>query len=162
MTQEFPAARGAGKPILPVEMDLTDRAGLEAAYTGIPPCSEAATQPAGLQAALRGRALRANDADPAHTYFIGLAHIASTDVGADAALRGLARRANAADPPHTYFIGLAYLAGFDVEVDKKRGGDLICDAARRGLPEAMEKLVAMYRTGEGVARDYTAAARWQR
>ena len=128
MTQEFPAARGAGKPILPVEMDPTDRAGLEAAYPGIPPCAEAATLPAGLQAALRGLALRENDADPAHTYFIGL----------------------------------AYLAGIDVEVDKKRGGDLICDAARRGLPEAMEKLVAMYRTGDGMARDYTAAARWQR
>ena len=128
MTQEFPAARGAGKPILPVEMDPTDRAGLEAAYPGIPPCAEAATLPAGLQAALRGLALRENDADPAHTYFIGL----------------------------------AYLAGIDVEVDKKRGSNLICDAARRGLPEAMEKLVAMYRTGDGMARDYTAAARWQR
>ena len=109
-------------------MDPTDRAGLEAAYPGIPPCAEAATLPAGLQAALRGLALRENDADPAHTYFIGL----------------------------------AYLAGIDVEVDKKRGSNLICDAARRGLPEAMEKLVAMYRTGDGMARDYTAAARWQR
>ena len=128
MTQEFPAARGSGKPILPVEMDPTDRAGLEAAYPDIPPCAEAGTLPNGLRDALRGLALRENDTDPRHNFFIGL----------------------------------AYLAGIDVEVNKEKGANLIQSAARDGLPEAMEKLVAMYRTGDGVKRDYTAAARWQR
>ena len=120
-------ARDAGKPILPVEMDPTDRAGLEAAYPGIPPCAEAGTLPAGLRDALQGLALRENDADPRHNFFIGL----------------------------------AYLAGIDVEVNKEKGADLIQSAARDGLPEAMEKLADMYRTGDGVKRDHKAAVQWQ-
>ena len=128
MEEEFPRARDGGKPILPVEMDPTDRAALEKAYPGIPACALSPALPGELKAALGELAKRENDADPAHNYFIGL----------------------------------AYLAGIDVEVDKERGVGLIRAAARAGLPEAMEKLVAMYRTGEGVARDYVAAARWQR
>ena len=127
MTEEFPRARAAGKPILPVEMGPTDRAGLEAAYPGIPPCAEAGTLPNGLREALEGLALRENDADPRHNFFIGL----------------------------------AYLAGIDVEVNKERGADLIRSAARDGLPEAMEKLVVMYRAGDGVKRDHKTAVQWQ-
>ena len=127
MEEEFPRARDAGKPILPVEMDPTDRAGLEAAYPGIPACAPSPALPGELKAALGELAKRENDADPAHNYFIGL----------------------------------AYLAGIDVEVDKARGVGLLRGAARAGLPEAMEKMAAVYRTGEGVARDRRAAIQWQ-
>ncbi len=75
-------------------------------------------------------------------------------------LREVAIRGNDS-PEHTFFMGLAYLGGVDVEVEHSRALELICRAAEAGLPEAMEKLVSMYRTGEGVARDYQAAIGWQ-
>ncbi len=77
-------------------------------------------------------------------------------------LRDLAIRENDSDPQHNFFIGLAYLGGIDVEVDQERALRLITDAAEHGLPEAMEKLVQMYRGGEGVAREYEKAIEWQK
>ena len=62
---------------------------------------------------------------------------------------------------HSFLIGLAYLVGIDVEVDRERAVTLIEDAANCGLAEAMEKLVSMYRTGEGVERNYEEAIKWQ-
>ena len=82
--------------------------------------------------------------------------------GLKAALRGLALRENDSDPRHNFFIGLAYLTGIDVEVNKERAVELIRGAGDAGLLEAMEKLVTMYHTGEGVNRDYRQAAQWQR
>ena len=65
------------------------------------------------------------------------------------------------DPKHSYFIGLAYLSGIDVEKNPERALSLLTFAAESGLPEACEKLVSMYKTGEGVKRDYETAIRWQ-
>lgn len=62
---------------------------------------------------------------------------------------------------HSFLIGLAYLGGIDVEVDRERAVTLIEDAANCGLAETMEKLVSMYRTGEGVERNYEEAIKWQ-
>ena len=64
-------------------------------------------------------------------------------------------------PEHNFFIGLAYLGGIDVEVNHERAVTLITGAANAVLPEAMEKLVDMYRNGEGVKRDYKIALEWQ-
>lgn len=86
------------------------------------------------------------------------AAVASRLVGA---LRETALEAHAGDPAHDYLIGLAYLSGIDVEVDRDRAIGLITAAANGGLPEACERLVAMYRTGEGVTRDYRTAIDWQ-
>lgn len=77
------------------------------------------------------------------------------------AVRKLAIRENDGSPEHNFFIGLAYLNGIDVEVDRGRALSLISGAAEEGLPEAMEKLVSMYRGGDGVERDYREAIRWQ-
>ncbi|MBQ9745277.1 MAG: toll/interleukin-1 receptor domain-containing protein, partial [Clostridia bacterium] len=77
------------------------------------------------------------------------------------ALENIALKENDTDPEHNFFIGLAYLGGIDVEVDHARAKALIEGAAEEGLPEAMEKLVAMYRSGEGVAKDYEKAIEWQ-
>ena len=76
-------------------------------------------------------------------------------------LQNLALRENDSDPRHNYFIGLAYLAGIDVEVNHKRALELIRSAAEGNYVPAMEKLVNMYRAGEGVARDYRTAIQWQ-
>ena len=53
------------------------------------------------------------------------------------------------------------MGGIDVEVDRERAVTLIEDAANCGLAEAMEKLVSMYRMGEGVERNYEEAIKWQ-
>lgn len=65
------------------------------------------------------------------------------------------------DPGHLYLIGLAYLAGIDVEKDYQKALGMITRAAKEGVPEAYEKIVFMYRNGEGVARNLREAARWQ-
>lgn len=77
------------------------------------------------------------------------------------AVERLAIRESDGSAQHNFFIGLAYLNGIDVEVDRGRALALITGAAEAGLPEAMEKLVAMYRSGGGVGRDYRAAIEWQ-
>lgn len=75
-------------------------------------------------------------------------------------LRRIALRKDRDDPAHMFFIGLAYLYGIDVETDRTRAAELITQAAEKGLPEAMEKLADMYRSGTGVERDYQACVRW--
>lgn len=78
------------------------------------------------------------------------------------ALEGIALRENDNDPEHNFFIGLAYLGGIDVEKDHERAIKLITSSAEAGLPEAMEKLVSIYRNGEIGARDYEKAIEWQK
>ena len=78
------------------------------------------------------------------------------------ALERIAKKENDGTPLHRFFIGLAYLNGIDVEVNHERAFELIEGAAKENCPEAMEKLVTMYRRGEGIARDYDEAIRWQR
>ena len=75
------------------------------------------------------------------------------------ALRTVACRENDT-PMHDFFIGLAYLSGVDVEVDHERALALITSAADRGLSEALDKLVDMYRNGIGVERNYRTAIDW--
>lgn len=107
------------------------------------------------------------DKEALRTYFQGLPPC--TDAHDEAALSGalletvrkLAIRENDGSPEHNFFIGLAYLNGIDVEVDRDRAVSLIIGAAEDGLPEAMEKLVYMYRGGDGVERNYQEAIRWQ-
>lgn len=65
------------------------------------------------------------------------------------------------NPQHNFFIGLAYLNGIDVETDRDKALQLITGAAENGLPEAMEKLVDMYRSGTAVERNYRTAIYWQ-
>ena len=65
------------------------------------------------------------------------------------------------DPQHTYLIGLAYLSGIDVEKNTDRGIELITYAAKSNYPEAIQKLVAVYKDGDGVPKDYFAAVEWQ-
>lgn len=131
LTQEYPKAKTAQKPILPIEAAPTDAEVLEQTYPGIPSCVHKEDKQ-GLSAALL------------------------------ASLRHIALRENNSDPQHKFFIGLAYLNGIDVEVDHTRARALITEAAEAGLPEAVKKLVEMYRAGIGVGRDYHEAIRWQK
>ncbi|MBQ0125380.1 MAG: TIR domain-containing protein, partial [Clostridiales bacterium] len=74
------------------------------------------------------------------------------------AFSSYALRENDSDPKHNFLIGLAYLDGIDVEVNRERAVELIKSAAEADLPEAMSKLASMYQKGEGVKRDFKAAA----
>lgn len=67
---------------------------------------------------------------------------------------------NDADPEHNYLIGLAFLEGIDVEVDRLRGFELVSSAAEAGLPEAMKRLMEMYRKGEIVPKSTGKAIAW--
>lgn len=86
MAHEYPAALNSGKPILPVEMLSTDRASLEQVYIGLPDSIAQSDQQqltAALTEALQTIALRQNDADPEHNFFIGLAYLGGIDVERD-------------------------------------------------------------------------------
>ena len=75
-------------------------------------------------------------------------------------VRSIALQETAHAPEHNFFIGLAYLGGVDVEVDRERAVSLITEAAEGGLAEAMKKLAAMYRSGDGIAPDCVKAVTW--
>lgn len=63
---------------------------------------------------------------------------------------------------NTYFLGLAYLNGIFVEVNRPLGVSLIKEAAEGGFTPALEKLVYMYRCGDGVERSYAEVTRLRR
>ena len=81
------------------------------------------------------------------------------------ALDKISKKENDGSSMHRFFIGPAYLCGIDVEVNCERALKLIRSASQD--PEdpccdATDKLVDMYRTGEGVKRDLREALKWQR
>ena len=80
------------------------------------------------------------------------------------ALARVSRKAGEGSARHRFFIGLAYLCGIDVEINPRRALSLIQSAANDDPPclEATEKLVDMYSTGDGVARDISQAIAWQK
>ncbi len=134
MKPEYPEAKKAGKAILPVEMLSTEKDRLAMEFDGIP------TPIAGENEVLLRQSLSEQFTELAKKF---------------------AMADNDNDPEHLFFIGLAYLSGIDVEVDYEKALALITKAAQGELPEAIEKLVAMYRSGEGVTRRYEKAIEWQ-
>ncbi|MBQ8683420.1 MAG: DUF2225 domain-containing protein [Clostridia bacterium] len=83
---EYPMAVEQGKLILPAEMIPTDRLALASRYAGIPPCADAhdpLALSAALAATLRQLAIRGNDNEPQHNFFIGLAYLSGIDVEVD-------------------------------------------------------------------------------
>lgn len=77
------------------------------------------------------------------------------------AISGIELKENDHDPLHNFLIGMAYLNGIDVERDNNRAVELITGAAEANLPEAIEKLVAMYQNGEGVEANEKQTISWQ-
>ncbi len=86
MRHEYPAAQDLQKPILPVQMQPTDQQKLQAYYKNLPDCV-ASTDPESiknnLQSCFRGVTLGANQDDPTHIYFMGLAYLNGVDVEVD-------------------------------------------------------------------------------
>lgn len=86
MTTEYPAARMSRKPVLPVEMEATDKEELEKKYEEIPACIDSNDEEAlleALQKILRIVAVSENNSDPEHMFLIGLAYLDGIDVEVD-------------------------------------------------------------------------------
>ena len=86
MTTEYPEAKKKGKPILPVELVPTDHKALETSFENIPPSTDGRDQQAlsaALLTAVQKLAIRENDRDPQHNFFIGLAYLNGIDVEVD-------------------------------------------------------------------------------
>ena len=86
MTTEYPAAVKQAKPVLPVEMEETDRVQLEDHYKFLPPCvcgEENDQFREALLGKIREMAISANDEDPEHNFLIGLAYLDGIDVEVD-------------------------------------------------------------------------------
>ncbi len=86
MTTEYPMAREAGKPILPAELVETDKNLLAEKYDGIPDCTDAYNDEMlsyALLESVKNIALKENDKNPEHNFFIGLAYLGGVDVEVD-------------------------------------------------------------------------------
>lgn len=86
MTTEYPAAQEAGKPVLAAELVETDQEALKRNYLNIPDCvdpRDLSALDASLIERLRQLAVRENDQDPQHNFFIGLAYLSGIDVEVD-------------------------------------------------------------------------------
>ena len=107
------------------------------------------------------------NADKLKKYYEGLEDYAVTSDEEDLRLRlekalkeiNFSRKDSSAE--HLFFVGLAYLGGIDMEKNTARALSLITEAADQELPEAMKKLVFMYRYGEGTQRDPAQSRLWQ-
>jgi len=99
MAKEYPAAKQAGMPILPMEMEPTDKKELREKYEGIPECTSPLEEDAfrtRLLDELKKIAITKNDCDPMHNYLIGLAYLDGIDVEVNRE-RGLALITSAAE-----------------------------------------------------------------
>ena len=145
LREEYPMARDRRQKkgdlqIVPVELyeeergdERTERLKLETVYRDIPPIQDE-HRPREMNAALLQ------------------------------ALSRISKKENDGSARHRFFIGLAYLCGIDVEINQARALEMIQSAAEDPEPcyDATEKLVDMYRTGDGVARNLGTAIEWQR
>ena len=86
LTTEYPMACEMGKKILPAEMEATDRDKLGELYADLPELianGDTAALAARLSVLLKAVAVRENDTDPQHNFFIGLAYLGGIDVEVD-------------------------------------------------------------------------------
>lgn len=140
--KEYPFARENNMDILPVMMEATNRKSLEKSYPSIPDC-----------------VVPGDDFDAAlKTFFEERARKnANINVGENADGNGNAHE----DPEHLFFIGLAYLNGIDVEKNPDMAADMLARAAEGGVAEAYEKLIQIYRHGNGVKRSTKDSILWR-
>ena len=118
---EYPEARRRGMPVVAAGMVQTDPAALKESFPDLPdPVDPAADAlPRALLEALSGIALRENDGDPVHNFFIGLAYLSGIDVEKDPA-RAFALIRSAAEGGVTEAmrkLSLMYRLGDGVERD---------------------------------------------
>lgn len=118
--KEYPMAKKAGKRILPVEMEKTDKEKLKKKFTDLPNSTNG-NDPKALAAAMKNAlqniALRNPEKSPAHDFFIGLAYLKGIDVEVDykKAVKLIESAANAEVLPALEMMTQLYGAGTGVE-----------------------------------------------
>ena len=136
LKKEYPYAIDLGRPIIPVEMSQTDKTMFNEKY---------------------GKEYKEKRCED-------LLLISPEDVESklkqEFEKKGVNLKPND-DPEHLYYIGLAHLKGICVEIDRERAVQLITAAAEKRFPEAIQRLILMYRNGDGVERSYEKAIEWQ-
>ena len=168
---EYPAACVAGKPIVAAEVAETDREALTSAFPNLPAVvgAETAALPEALLSALSGIALRENDADPVHNFFIGLAYLSGIDVERDPerALTLITSSAEAGVPEAMEKLSQMYETGDGAERDyeasalwmeklaairrrqwEQKQTEESYDAYFSALSDAVEKWLELARTAE--------------
>ena len=83
MAEEYPAAKKSGIPILPAEMESTDKTLLDEKFENIPECVDTHDDDAfrtRLLASIEKIAITTNNDDPEHTFLMGLAYFEGIDV----------------------------------------------------------------------------------
>lgn len=86
MTTEYPMAKQEEKTILPVELVSTDREELSKKYKDIPTIADAHNDSElsdALLESIKKMAIKENDKNPEHNFFIGLAYLMGIDVEVD-------------------------------------------------------------------------------
>lgn len=124
--KEYPMAKKEGKPILPAELVPTKQKKLLTAFKDIPPC------------------VKIDQADSSTK---------ELTLELRKGLQGIALRQHTS-PEHDFFIGLAYMNGISVEVDRRRGVQMITEAAMSGVQEAEACLTMLYWAETGISKDY--------
>jgi len=123
MEHEYKDARAAGKEIVPVEMVATNRDDMNSNYEALP--------------SIQLFGSNEDEKKAFHDRFL-------------AALKKVAITPKEGSAEHDFYIGLAYLAGIDVEVNRDRAVAMIKESSDNDCIAATQKLVYMYRNGEGV------------
>ena len=126
MTTEYPEALEQGKPVLPVEMEKTDRSKLDEHYKSLPPCvpgEESEAFSAALMEKVKTMATEANDEDPEHNFLIGLAYLDGIDVevDSDCAVELITGAATAGVPEAMHQLVIMYETGKGVIRDYYEG-----------------------------------------
>ena len=126
MTTEYPAALAQKKPVLPVEMEATDRSALNEHYEELPPVVQAEDGESlheALLEKLKALAITANDADPQHNFLIGLAYLDGIDVEVNSgrALELISGAAEAGVPEAMQQLVAMYETGKGVARDYRQG-----------------------------------------
>ena len=126
MTTEYPEARKRNKPIIPVEMEKTDRKALEEHYASIPACvpgREEDSLRSLLQSTLMDLAISLKEESPEHNYLIGMAYLDGicVEANADRALELIAGAAHEGVPEAMEQMVTMYETGKGVARDYHEG-----------------------------------------
>ena len=118
--KEYPMAKEAGKRILPVEMEKTDKEKLKKKFANLPNSTNGGDPKAlatAMKNALQNIALRNPEKSPTHDFFIGLAYLRGIDVEVDykKAVKLIESAANAEVLPALEMMTQLYGAGIGVE-----------------------------------------------
>ncbi|MCD7882666.1 MAG: tetratricopeptide repeat protein [Lachnospiraceae bacterium] len=135
MKEEYPAAKKADMPILPVEMESTNRKDLRENYEELPRLANAHNTRAfsnALRKELHGLTTDENRKDPEHLFLIGLAYLNGIDVEEDRE-RGAELITEAAEgglPEAIEKLALMYRHGDGVERNHEKSAQYLERAAR--------------------------------